>query len=92
RYCEQVMETFVNPTTMSDQRALAAAQAQKSLGLSEAQLVCLLFAPFVDNGASLERFLRQCHPGMLVAVPDLHRAMQGKSAPELVLLWMVDVS
>ncbi|AHZ67413.1 hypothetical protein OU5_0334 [Pseudomonas mandelii JR-1] len=92
RYCEQVMETFVNPTTMSDQRALAAAQAQKSLGLSEAQLVCLLFAPFVDNGASLERFLRQCHPGMLVALPDLHRAMQGKSAPEQVLQWMVDVS
>lgn len=92
RYCEQVTETFVNPATMSDQRALAAAQAQKSLGLSEAQLVCLLFAPFVDNGASLERFLRQCHPGMLVALPDLHRAMQGKSAPEQVLQWMVDVS
>jgi hypothetical protein len=60
--------------------------------LTESQLVCLLFAPFVDNGASLERFLRQCHPGMLVALPDLHRAMQGYPAPEQVLQWMVDVS
>ena len=92
RFCEQAMETFGNPMTMTDQRALASAEAQKSLGLSEAQLVCLLFAPFVDNGAALEHFLRQCHPGMLVALPDLHRAMQGGPAPEQVLQWMVDVS
>ncbi|WLI15601.1 MULTISPECIES: hypothetical protein [Pseudomonas] len=92
RFCEQAMETFGNPVTMIDQRALAAVEAQKNLGLSEAQLVCLLFAPFVDNGAALEHFLRQCHPGMLVALPDLHRAMQGGPAPEQVLQWMVDVS
>lgn len=92
RVCEQAMEAFGNPMTMTDQRALAATQAQKNLGLSEAQLVCLLFAPFVDNGAALEHFLRHCHPGMLVALPDLHRAMQGGPAPEQVLQWMVDVS
>jgi hypothetical protein len=92
RFCEQVMERLGNPAATADQRALASAEAQKSLGLTEAQLVCLLFAPFVDNGASLERFLRQCHPGMLVALPDLHRAMQGYPAPEQVLQWMVDVS
>jgi hypothetical protein len=92
RFCEQAMETFGNPMTMADQRILATAEAQKNLGLSEAQLVCLLFAPFVDNGAALEHFLRQCHPGMLVALPDLHRAMQGGPAPEQVLQWMVDVS
>jgi hypothetical protein len=92
RFCEQAVETFGNPLTMADQRGLATAEAQKSLGLSEAQLVCLLFAPFVDNGAALEHFLRQCHPGMLVALPELHRAMQGGPAPEQVLQWMVDVS
>ena len=79
RLCEQAVEAFGNPATLADQRALAAAEAQKNLGLSEAQLVCLLFAPFVEKGATLERFLRQCHPGMLVAMPDLHRAMQGQS-------------
>lgn len=92
RLCEQAVEVFGNPARQSEQRALAAAEAQKSLGLSEAQLVCLLFAPFVDNGAGLERFLRQCHPGMLVAMPDLHRAMQGNPVPEQIVQWMVDVS
>ncbi|MGL6244367.1 hypothetical protein [Pseudomonas sp.] len=92
RFCEQAMEAFGSPSHMSDRRVLATAETQTTLGLSEAQLVCLLFAPFVDNGASLERFLRQCHPGMLVALPDLHRAMQGSPAPEQVQHWMVDVS
>lgn len=92
RLCEQAIELFGHPARMSDQRALATAEAQKSLGLSEAQLVCLLFAPFVESGAGLERFLRQCHPGMLVALPDLHRAMQGGPVSEQIAQWMVDVS
>jgi hypothetical protein len=92
RLCEQAVEAFGNPARLSDQRALAAVEAQKSLGLSEAQLVCLLFAPFVENGAGLERFLRQCHPGMLVALPDLHRAMQDGPVSEQTAQWMVDVS
>jgi hypothetical protein len=29
---------------------------------------------------------------MLVALPELHRAMQGLHAPEQVLKWMTDVS
>jgi hypothetical protein len=90
--CEQALQAFCAPAILSDQRELAAIEAQRTLGLNEAQLVCLLFAPFVEHGASLEYFLRQCHPGMLVALPDLHRAMQGMPAPEQVLQWMVDVS
>lgn len=92
RLCEQALEVFGNPATLAERRTLAAAEAQKNLGLSEAQLVCLLFAPFVEKGAALERFLRQCHPGMIVAIPDLHRAMQGNPVPEQVLQWLTDVS
>ena len=60
--------------------------------LSEAQLVCLLFSPFTEQGAGLERFLRLCHPGMLVALPELHRAMQGHAVAEQIMHWMMDVS
>lgn len=92
RLCEQAIEVFGNPATMSERRARAAAEAQKNLGLSETQLVCLLFAPFVEKGAGLKRFLRQCHPGMLVAMPELHRAMQGHPVAEQIMQWMIDVS
>jgi hypothetical protein len=92
RLCEQAMEVFGNPATFKGQRARATAEAQKNLGLSEAQLVCLLFSPFIEKGAGLERFLRQCHPGMLVAMPELHRAMQGHPVAEQIMQWMMDVS
>jgi hypothetical protein len=90
--CERFISRFGNLSDLDGQRSLAAAALQKNFGLNEAQVVCLLFAPFIDAGAGLERFLRTCHPGMLVAMPDLHRAMQGLHAPEQVLQWMTDVS
>jgi hypothetical protein len=90
--CERADEAFGNPYKMADRRALIADEAQRGFGLNEAQWVCLLFAPFIEQGAALERFLRQCHPGMLVAMPDLHRAMQGHPVAEQILQWMVDVS
>jgi hypothetical protein len=92
RICELALEAFGNPATEAEQRLLATAEAHKTLGLTEAQLVCLLFSPFIDRGAGLERFLRSCHPGMLVAMPELHKAMQGYQVPEQVVQWMVDVS
>ncbi|VVP69278.1 hypothetical protein PS918_00917 [Pseudomonas fluorescens] len=92
RLCEQAVEAFGNPMTLAELRARAAAETQRSLGLSEAQMVCLLFAPFNDGGANLEHFLRQCHPGMLVAIPELHRALQGHSVADQIVQWMVEVS
>jgi hypothetical protein len=92
RLCEQAMAAFGVPATLAEQRGRSAAEAQQSLGLTEAQMVCLLFAPFGDKAAGLERFLRQCHPGMLVALPEIHRAMQGEPVAEQILQWMVDVS
>lgn len=69
-------------------RARAEAFVLANYGLAENQLTCLVFAPFVNQGAGLERYLRACYPGMLVAMPYLHRALQGASVPEQVLQWL----
>lgn len=90
--CQQARELFGTPSAIPERRAQAAIDAQKTLGLNETQLVCMLFAPFVAQGAGLEHFLRCCHPGMLVAMPDLHKAMQGATIADQVAQWMVDVS
>jgi hypothetical protein len=92
RLCEQVVDAFGHSTMLAEQRVRTASEAQRTFGLNEAQWVCLLFAPFVEQGAMLERFLRQCHPGMLVAMPELHRAMQGQLVADQIMQWMVDVS
>jgi len=92
RLCEQAVEAFGDTLMLPELRARATAEAQRSLGLSEAQMVCLLFAPFGNKAAQLERFLRQCHPGMLVALPELHRALQGYPVVDQIMQWLVDVS
>ena len=90
--CEQMLAHFGNLQDPRQLRVQAEGWLSAGFDLNDIQLMCLLFAPFVDSGAGLERFLRNCHPGMLVALPDLHRAMQGLHAPEQVLKWMTDVS
>jgi len=65
---------------------------QRSYGLGEEQLACLLFAPFVERGARLDAFVRRCHPNMQVALPYLHDALQGRMCPDAVLRWLVNVS
>lgn len=73
-------------------RRAARTHALKAFGLSEAQLVCLLFAPIVGQGARLESFLRHCYPSMLLALPFLHGALQGREAPSRITQWLVEVT
>ena len=92
RLIEQALGAYNGDEKIAARRALATQFAQEGYGLNEAQLICLVFSPFVNEGRELEAFLRRCHPGMLVAIPDLHRALQGQGAPDQVLQWLVDIS
>ena len=69
-----------------------AQHAQRFFGLDEGQLICLLFSPFIHHGERLEGYLRQCHSGMLVALPELHKVLQGKPAAEMLQQWVTDAS
>jgi len=92
RLIDQAMAAYDSAEKMLERRELASGYAQEAFGLNEAQLVCLMFAPFVDSGAQLESFLRRCHPGMLVALTDLHKVLSGEGASDQVVQWLVDVS
>jgi len=61
-------------------------------GADQAQLICMLHGPFADRGRGLERFLQCRHPDMLVALPYLHRALQGKPCPDAVKNWLTNTS
>jgi hypothetical protein len=92
RLINQALAAYDGPENLAQRRALAADYAQDAFGLGEPQLVCLLFSPFVDAGAQLEAFLRHCHPGMLVALPDLHKALAGQAVPDQIVQWLIDIS
>ncbi|MQG93730.1 hypothetical protein [Pseudomonas sp. MN1F] len=76
----------------SRSQAPQAGRLAKAYGLEQTQLACMLYRPFCNQGAELERFLQSCHADMLVALPYLHRALQGKSCPDAVKDWMVNTS
>ncbi|NWA04201.1 hypothetical protein [Pseudomonas gingeri] len=92
RLIEQALAAYDTPEKLLERRSLAGVYAQEAYGLREEQLICLLFAPFVNQGRGLELFLRHCHPGMLVALPELHRALSAQPSSEQVEQWLKDVS
>ena len=89
---QQIPTELIAEASSQDGRVLSTTYAQEFFGLDEGQLTCLLFAPFIHHGERLEGFLRQCHPGMLVALPELHKALQGKPAADMLQQWLVDTS
>jgi hypothetical protein len=88
----QIPEGLLGQASGSEGRVLSTTYAQEFFGLNEAQLTCLLFSPFIHHGERLEGYLRQCHPGMLVALPELHNVLQGKPAADMLQQWAVDAS
>ncbi|WP_330211355.1 hypothetical protein [Pseudomonas sp. AM4(2022)] len=88
----QVPVALIKEASGREGQLLSTAYIQEFSGLDDSQLTCLLFAPFVQHGERLESFLRQCHPGMLVALPELHKALQGKPASDILHQWLVDTS
>lgn len=85
-------ETLLADAISREGRVSSANYAQQFFGLDEGQLICLLFSPFIHHGERLEGYLRQCHPGMLVALPELHKVLQGKPAAEMLQQWVSDTS
>ncbi|MEE4371529.1 hypothetical protein V2J67_04045 [Pseudomonas alliivorans] len=92
RLIEQALSAYEGDERIEARRHLAASFAQEGYGLNETQLICLLFSPFVHEGRGLETFLRRCHPGMLIALPDLHKVLAGATAPDQLLHWLMDIS
>ncbi|WP_342651387.1 hypothetical protein [Pseudomonas sp. REB1044] len=68
------------------------AMLQRAFGIDDVQSTCLLFAPFAERGEGLAAFVQRCHPAMRVALPYLHRALQGEPCPDAVVQWLLDTS
>ena len=88
----QIPDTLIDEMGSPDGRVLSTTYAKEFFGLEEGQLTCLLFSPFIHHGERLEGYLRQCHPGMLVGLPELHKALQGKPAADMLQQWLIDTS
>ena len=88
----QMPEELLYQAATREGRILSSAYAHQFFGLDETQLICMLYSPFIQYGERLEGYLRQCHPGMLVALPELHKVLQGNPGADMLQQWVVDTS
>lgn len=84
--------SVAGPPAGDPQPVLQQARFSKAYGVEQPQLLCMLYSPIADHGRGLEHFLQCCHADMLVALPYLHRALQGKPCPDAVKDWLVNTS
>ncbi|MFL6163245.1 MAG: PqqD family protein [Jatrophihabitantaceae bacterium] len=83
---EQVQARYASPAALAEMRQAAEVYAQQTFGLTEAQLVCLVYSPFAEKGAGLAGFLRREHPRLADSLEEIQLLLadQLPDAPELV--------
>ncbi|KWA29731.1 hypothetical protein WT39_10085 [Burkholderia territorii] len=82
RLIEHALAPYATPAAIDARRALANRFAEDAFNLGETQLVCMQFAPFVDRGAQLERYLERCAPSMRTRAADLHALLGSEAAQD----------
>jgi hypothetical protein len=88
----QTLASWHGQAALDQRRADAIDLRGLTIGVGEAQLVCLLFSPFVEHGTGLRAYLQQCHPPMLPQLAALHGALQGLPSTPAVRRWLKDTS
>jgi len=82
---EQMRQRYEGDGAIERMRAAAAQYAEVTFGLTEEQLVCLVYSPFTSKGAGLADFLDREHPGLVDRFDDIHALLAaepaGDSAP-----------
>ena len=61
---ELMRQRYAGPDAMARRREAAAAYALTTFGLTEEQLICMVWSPFGDHGARLDEFLHREHPAL----------------------------
>lgn len=88
----RALRAWSGEDSLAARRAEANQQADVAFGVNEEQLICMLYAPFVEHGAGLKDFVQRRYPQWLPALPQLHAALQGQPAADSVQPWLREVS
>jgi hypothetical protein len=60
----QMRRRYEGPDAITRMRRAASDYAAATFGLTETQLVCMVYSPFAEKGAGLDEFLRREHPAL----------------------------
>jgi hypothetical protein len=87
---EVMQARYTTPATIQTMRTKLNAHAQATLDLSQEQLVCMLYSPFVERGQNLAPYLQKEQPALYEQIVAIHRllsqpASQVETPEQLVL-------
>jgi hypothetical protein len=82
---EQMQARYAGPDATARMRSAAEDYARQTFGLTDEQMVCMVYSPFADKGAGLSRFLEQEHPTLAEHAEAIGAllAEQSEDAPQL---------
>jgi hypothetical protein len=75
----QMRGRYEGPEAIARMRRAAADYASTTFGLTEEQLVCMVYAPFTGKGAGLEQFVGREHPSLAGRLDELHALLADES-------------
>ena len=82
---QRIAERYYDAAAAAHMRQVAASFAAEVFNLSEAQIVCMLFAPFGDQGRRLRRWLLQEAPALLPAEAAIRALLGGAVSTDSAL-------
>lgn len=73
-----IRDRYAGPEGVQRMRTAMREYALEAHRLTEEQLVCMVFAPFVDHGAGLADYLSAAHPELRGRTGDIHELLAGE--------------
>ena len=70
------------PDTAVRMRRVASDYAMDTFGLTEEQLVCMVYSPFAEQAAGLDQFLAREHPELAARAADVRALLADDSAAD----------
>ena len=84
---------FNTPRRIDQMRLITARYLDELHGVSDVQLGCFIYSPFINEGQNLELFLRNCYPEKLPFINEYHQMMMHKPLSTPVdVTWLEHVS
>jgi hypothetical protein len=82
---ESIRDRYAGADGVRRMREAMDSYARVSHRLTEEQLVCMVFAPFVGQGADLDAYLTTVHPDLLDRIADIRALLSGTDIDDNVL-------
>ena len=75
---DEMSERYKDSESIAKVRKRVNEYTQSVLGITDQQLICMIYSPFASNGEFLEKYVKAQHPVMFGHLATLHQILSGQ--------------